>query len=400
MNFTDRAIRALKSQDQRYEVLEDGRTGLRLRVSTAGRKSWLFTYRKGGKLNRITLGVYPEMSLAQAREEVSQRRSLLNRGLDPAHIERTHKEEERQAPTMAQLAELYLERYAKAKKRSWREDERLLKKDVLPRWGHRKAKDIVRRDVVMLLDDIIDRGSPIVANRTLACVRKMFNYALERSLIEMNPCSAVKMPGKERKRDRVLNEEEIRTFWHGLKEARILLPIRLALQLQLVTAQRKGELIRAEWSHFDFASGWWTIPAERTKNHLAHRVPLSPLALESIEGLRGFHPLFLFPSRNGEKPLLDTSIDHAVRKNLDVLGITPFTPHDLRRTAASHMTGMGISRLVVSKILNHAENGVTAVYDRHSYDPEKRQALEAWGKKLEAIIRGKESNPASLAAVR
>lgn len=152
----------------------------------------------------------------------------------------------------------------------------------------------------------------------------------------------------------------------------------------------------AEWSEFDLESGWWVIPAEKSKNKLTHRVPLSPLAKEILktakEQAEDSQWVFPSPRDGGSKRIADTAIDRAVRNNRQVFGIDSFTPHDLRRTAASLMTSMGISRLVVSKILNHAEQGVTAVYDRHSYDSEKKTALEAWGRKLESIVSGTVSN--------
>ncbi len=388
MRFTDRGIRALKPKELRYEVFEDGRKGLGLRISPTGGKSWVFIYRRKGKLSRVTIGTYPEMTVADTHTELARLRAMLKKGTDLALVGRAVKGEEFNAPTVPQLAHLYIERYAKVHKRSWLEDQRMLKKDAIPRWRHIKAKDITRGDVVTLLDDIVDRGSPIAANRTLACVRKMFNYALERSILETSPCVAVKAPGKEHRCDRVLSEAEIRAFWQGLERTRISLPSRYTLKLQLVTAQRKGEIIAAEWPEFDLTLGWWTIPADRSKNHLAHRVPLSLFARELLHEMPRLDDHYLFPSPTANKPMGDMSVDHAVRRNLGPFGIGRFTPNDLRRTAASHMTSMGIPRLVMSRILNHVETGVTAIYDRHSYDAEKREALDAWGRKLEAIIGG------------
>ena len=393
MRFTDRNIKALKPRDKRYDVFEDGRKGFGIRVSPTGGKSWIFVYRRNGKLSRVTIGNYPEINLADAHTEHARLRAILNKGRDPASVVQTLKHEQIRAPTVEQLVHVYLERHAKVKKRSWQEDERILMKDVVSRWGRCKAEDIKRRDIAALMDDIMDRGSPIAANRTLACVRKMFNYAVERSVLDVSPCVGLKAPGTESRRDRVLSEDEIQAFWQGLEKTQITRPIQLALKLQLVTAQRKGEMTSAEWLEFDLGTGWWTIPAEKTKNKLAHRVPLSPLALELLEQIKAFPGAsrYVFRSPRDDKPMLPTSIDHAIRTNRPALKIEPFTPHDLRRTAASYMTGMGISRLVVSKVLNHAESHVTAVYDRHSYDLEKRQALDAWSRKLEAIISGKVS---------
>jgi integrase len=179
--------------------------------------------------------------------------------------------------------------WARPRKRSAAEDERILRKDVIPAWGRRKANDIARKDVIALLDRIIDRGSPVAANRTLAVVRRMFGWAPSRDIIPANPCSAVKAPGKETRRDRVLSADEIAALWRSLDDPAtpISRPIRLALKLQLTTAQRKGEVIDAEWSEFDITEGVWTIPAANAKNGMPHRVPLSALALAVLDEVRG-----------------------------------------------------------------------------------------------------------------
>jgi integrase len=305
---------------------------------------------------------------------------------------------ERDASTIEGLAELYIELHAKKRKRSWAEDQRILGKDILPAWRNRKAKDITRRDVVALLDKIAKRGAGVQANRTLAVIRKMFNFAMGRSLLDASPCVAILAPAKENQRDRNLSQDEIRVFWEGLAQARMDEKIKLTLKLMLATAQRKGEIVNAAWTEFDLKSGWWTIPAERAKNGRAHRVPLAPIVLDLLKRakeLSGDSP-FVFPSPRGGKAITGPAVDHALRVNRDCFKangspVADFTPHDLRRTAASMMTSIKIPRLVVSKILNHVETGITAVYDRHSYDDEKRQALEAWARKLENILTGKEA---------
>lgn len=330
------------------------------------------------------------------RARLAEATKLLERGIDPGQREVQEKKAERTAETVAELAEAYLDKWARPRKRSAAEDERILRKDVFPAWGRRKAKDIARRDVIALLDKIVDRGSPISANRTLAVIRRMFGWALSRDLVPASPCAAVKAPAKESRRDRVLTTEEIARLWRALDEPEmpISLPIRLALKLQLVTAQRKGEVINAAWSESELAEGVWTIPAEKAKNGMPHRVPLSPLARAVLDAIPEPHSQWLFPSPRGGGPIGGQSVDHAMHRNPEALGIGNITPHDLRRSAASHMTSVEISRLVVSKILNHAEPGITAVYDRHSYDREKRAALDAWGARLEEIIsnRAKCSN--------
>jgi integrase len=379
MKFTDKKIQNLKPKTQRYEEWEGN--GFGVRVTPRGIKSFVYLYRFDGKPRRLTLGTYPKMTLADAHQAHADAMKKLEQGIDPGAETVAERKEERKAPTVATLADEYLEKWAKPRKRSWREDKRILDKDVTPSWGRRKAREITRRDVIRLLDGIVDRGAGIMANRTLATIRKMFNFAVSRDIVPVSPCLAVRSPAPERQRDRVLTTDEIHALWHGLEGAKMMAEgTKLALKLQLVTGQRKAEIVTAAWDEIDLTDRWWTIPPEKAKNKMAHRVPLSPLALELLQAakpLSGDSP-WVFPSPRTDKHITPEAVDHALRRSgLEELGFT-FVPHDLRRTAASHMTGMGISRLVVSKILNHVERGVTAVYDRHSYDLEKRQALEAW----------------------
>lgn len=387
MKLTDMLLRNLKPQARRYIVWTDN--GLGVRVSPKGRRTFIYMYRHEGKARFLTLGEYPRMTLADAHKTHGEAMKKLEQGIDPGAEAVTEREEERKAPTVATLAEEYLEKWAKPRKRSWAVDKRILQKDVLPEWGQRKAKDISRRDIIRLLDEVAERGG-IIANRTLAVVRKMFNFALTRDLVPGSPCIGVQAPAPENRRDRVLSPEEIKTFWQGIDQTRITPAMGLALKLMLVTAQRKGEVISARWVDINVGEGWWTI--QETKNGLPHRVPLSPLAIELLEAAKTLSPdsssAWVFPSLKRNGPIAGASVDHALRLALNSLEVDHVTPHDLRRTAASLMTGMGIPRLVVSKILNHVEKGVTAVYDRHSYDREKRQALESWALKLKAIIEG------------
>jgi integrase len=391
MKFTDKGIAALKPKQARYEVWEDGKSGFGVRVTPRGVKSFVWVYHHQGRPRRLTIGAYPGTGLADARVKLADARKLLAEGKDPGAITVDQRRATRAAETVSELVSLYLDQYARPRKRSAGEDARILGKDVVPTWGRRKAQDITRRDVIALLDGIVERGAPIQANRTLACVRKMFNWAISRDLVPTNPCTMVAMPAKENRRDRVLTDAEIRQFWHGLDNARMSEGTRLALRFQLVTMQRKGEVVGAEWSDLDLENAVWTIPPEKAKNGMAHRVPLSPLALDLLDAIKveAGKSRWLFPSPRDDMPATGSGVDHALRKNRASLDLVDVTPHDLRRSAASHMTGLGINRLVVGKLLNHMEPGVTAVYDRHSYDAEKRHALDAWATRLEAILSGK-----------
>jgi len=395
--FTDIYIKSLKPQTQRYDVREAD--GFGMRVFPSGEKSWTYTYTFLGRKRRMTLGKYESMPLREARQTHADARKVLASGLDPAeHLKATREAQakaaiaELKSPTVAALVQEYLERWAKVHKRTWEEDERILTKDVVPPWGKRKAKDIERRDVVLLLDSIKSRGAPIQANRTLAVVRRMFNFAVERGILDTTPTSHIKAPAKENRRDRVLTPDEIKRFWYGLDSAPLSLPTRLALRLILVTGQRKSEVLNMAWSEIDTASGWWTIPAEKTKNGEQHRVPLSDLALSILDELReiSISDTWVFPSPRtvNNCPMTATALDHAVRR-CTFEEVAHFTPHDLRRTVGTCLGELGFNRLVQDKVLNHKDNTVGGIYDRHSYDKEKRQALETWADYLQTMLTGK-----------
>ena len=400
MKFTDRKILNLKPGPQRYIEWESN--GLGIRVSPHGRKSWVFMYRFNNKPRMMTLGTYPMMTVARAHEAHGKALSDLDQDIDPGANRVKENADSRSAPTVKDLKDEYIRKWAKKHKRSWAEDDRMLEKDVIPTWGNRRARDILRRDVIKLLDGIVDRGSPIVANRILEIIRKMFNFGIEQDITQGNPCALVRAPGKKTQRDRVLTPDEIKTFWNNLDKANMTMGTRIALKLLLVTAQRRAEVATIEIKELDLNTGWWTIPAEKTKNGLSHRVPLSATALKLVKQaieLAG-DSTYLFPSPRMNKkttppsfkPITPSSLSKTIKRNQTDIGVSNFTPHDLRRTAASLMTGMGVDRLVVKKLLNHADRDITAVYDRHSYDPEKQKALNTWGRELETIIKGKKEN--------
>ncbi len=395
MKLTDRAIQAIKPAEKRYEVWETNGKGFGLRVSPAGRKTWIFMYRFQGKSRRMTFGDYPDMPLADAHEEHARARKLLNRGIDPGNRKQAAIEVERRAPTVADLVKEFLKSLEVKGNRTWREYERSLNKDVVPEWGHVKAKDIRRRDVVLLMEKIAGRGAVNQSTQVFKIVRRMFNFAVERDLLEHSPCLQVKPLAPDNKKDRFLSEEEIKTFWTALEKCGMTEELKRALKLILVTAQRPGEVIGAHESEMD--GEWWTIPAERSKNKRSHRVFLTPLAqglfLEPDED--GFY----FPSPRGGRAIEVNALAHAVRRAMNPdketgevkLALDHFTPHDLRRTAASHMAQLGYG-VIVEKVLNHTNRTVTAIYDRYDYDREKRQALEGWARKLERILSDKKND--------
>ena len=376
--LTDRQIAAIKPTTTRVEYVDEKVPGLALRVTPNGAKSWTVRYRHRGRLRRLTLGSASVIALVQARARVRDLLHDASKGADPA----TEKQAGRKAETIGDLAELYMEKWAKPRKRSWKADDNLLRNKVLPKWRHRAIADVTRQDVRRLVEDVAEAGAPIVANRVAALLSKMFAFALDRDLVQASPAVRIPRPGQEHARDRVLTEDELRTLWQcfeGLEG-----PMAAFYKLRLLTAQRGGEVSAMRWLDIDLDGGWWTIPATSSKNKLAHRVPLNGPAVAILAALLAMAKKdeeFVLVGARGKRQQAEAAATFRVKD---------FRGHDLRRTAASLMASAGVPRLTISKILNHVERGVTKVYDRHGYDPEKKAALNWWATRLLAVLEDKD----------
>ena len=378
MRLNEKNIKELTIPDRANRVHYDGDVpGFGVRITKAGARAFVLNYVAHGRERRLTIGSWPSWSATAARARAKELRREIDQGVDPLQ----DKQETRSASTFGDVAREYLERYATKKKSGFRDAE-YLRRDVLPHWGNRKASEIRRRDVLELIERKAE-SAPTSANRLLACIRKVFNWAISRDLLDTNPCSQVPAPGVEKRRDRVLTEAEIATFWEGLDSAGMSGEVKSALRLILVTAQRPGECCEVELA--DLNGDWWTVPAGKAKNGLSHRVPLSKLARELLDSRRKLTARWLFPSPRGNAPIQVNALSRALRNN-NHFGLEKFTAHDLRRTAATMMASMGTDRLTLSKILNHVETHVTAVYDRATYDGPKKAALTKWERKLRTII--------------
>ena len=407
--LTDAQVRALKAGNMPIDVRDGGLRGLVLTVLPSGRKQFAIRYRYQGKQRRLLLGEYGSVSLAEARKRARRAQSAVDDGRDPVG-ERAAAAAKR-TDTVATLAADYLTKHARKFKRSAPEDARILTVDVLPRWRDKSVRDLTRRDVRALVEDVADRA-PIMANRVLAVVRKMLNFAVDHDWIDANPAARVQKPSLENSRDRVLSEDEIRRFWRLLSnppttadrpapgrkrragaEGDPLCPVSPSLaallKVRLLTAQRGGEVARMRWADIDFGRGWWTIPSEHTKNGEPHRVPLTDdvIALVTAQSStdEGQRAEYVFVGRGGT-----TVLDRAKKAPAAIaraLGLD-FRGHDLRRTAATNMAAAGIPREHIARVLNHVEGGprATKVYDRYAYDPEKRLALETWSRRFREIL--------------
>jgi integrase len=425
--LSDPQVRRLQPGSTPIELRDGHARGLILQVLPSGRKLWTVRYRYRGTQRRLTLGEYPTMSLAKARDAAEDARAEIRNGGDPAGERQTARE----APTdtIAALAKEYVAKHVRVKMRGTVEEERIINVDILPCWKDRSVRQITRRDVRALIAPIVDRGSPIMANRVLAVVRRMLNYGVRNDWLDANPASLIDAPGREVSRERVLTDDEIHRVWRllshqpstaeraapGRKRAKgtaedPICPIgpqmAAAIKIRLLTAQRGGEVTKMRWRDLDLEKGWWTIPGEFAKNGRAHRVPLVEDAIAIIKehqrkdeklknrALKGNEPDEDFVFVGSGASIRDRA-KKAPSKIARVLRID-FRGHDLRRTAATKMAEAGVPRHHISAVLNHMDTGaaVTRVYDRYSYDAEKRKALETWARTLKAIVN--DSQPAKL----
>jgi len=421
LKLTAAAVERLKvERGIRVDYFDAALAGLSLRVAgpTGSRegcvKTWSVLYRVAGqkKVRRLTIGSTALYSLVQAREKASEVIRAAAAGKDPAAEKQD--ERSRKPDTIENLAEEFVEKHLKKKNRSEsyiRGTESTFANHVVPRWRGRDIKSITRRDVAELLDEIaagaakngrrqkgVGIGGPIAANRTLAAIRKMFNWALQRGIIETTPIVRFELPGAEMRRERTLSADEIKELWPLLTATGY--PFGPFLQMALLTGQRRDEVAGMQWRHVDLDEKIWTIPSEGTKAGRSQAVPLSDLALSILHAVPRLGACVF--TTTGDKPISGYSKSKArlevlifkereklMRKGDNVENVfSHWTIHDLRRTVATNLGRLGASRFIIERILNHADRSVTGIYDRHEYLDEKRKALDCWGRYLDALLTG------------
>jgi integrase len=314
-------------------------------------------------------------------------RRQIQDGSDPI----VEKKARRDALTVAGLIERFIDRYAKAKLRSWRDYEAVLKRDVVPAVGDRPASEVSRTEIADLLDKVAVRA-PVLANRLQNTISSVFSWALSEGLVTANPVTGLRKRTIEVAKERVLADEEVRQFWQATEG--VAPAYRDTLRLILLTGQRPGECAGIRAEEVDLQAGIWTIPANRTKNKIEHCIPLVGQALEIVTRLmdvRSAGSLIVTPRG---KELTSQNLAKAMEALRDGLFAETVTPHDLRRTAATLMGRLDIDQMLIGRVLNHASTTkatVTgSVYDRHSYIPQKRRALEALDTQINRIVSGQE----------
>jgi integrase len=407
--LTDRYVECLKAPPpgkERLEVFDTTFPGLALRVTNRGHKSWSMYPRINGRKVRYTIGPYPAFKPADARKAASAVLQRIAAGGDPAEEKRARRAAaEPDDTSFAAVARRYLKQQVEKNTAPsmYRETARIIEKDVIPFWGRRPIGAIGRRDVSALIDAKALSGAEVQANRVLARLKTLFGWAVSKDLIEKNPCDGLRPPTKERARDRVLSDDEIKLFWVACDE--IGWPFGPLFQLLLLSAQRRDEVATMQWSEIDLERRLWSLPREKAKNDQGHDVHLSQAAailaaLPRIGAAGGY--VFTTNARSAvsgfsrAKERLDALMAKAAGHEIE-----PWILHDLRRTAATGMARLKIAPHVVDRVLNHTSGtirGVARVYNRFEYYDERKAALEAWGRAVDVIVSGAE--PSNVVDIR
>jgi integrase len=414
--LTDGFLRAAKPpKGGRLEIADASCKGLTFRITAGGAKTWSYRYRvrNGGRVQRVTIGEYPEIKLGAARQSADAMRGTVAAGGNPAE-EKRRVRVEANARSFEHLAQRYIVEHARRHKRSSSvaKDEQNLRLHVLPKWRNRDYRAIRRADVIELVEHMIATGRPVAANRVQSLVSTIFSFALDAALIEFHPCARLKRRAAELPSDRTLTDPEIRLFWRKIIDPEASIEARrrgLGLRLALLTGSRVGEiagLSRDEVENIDSAArAAWLIPAARVKNKRDHLLPLPPLARKTVlELLALIEPSqsYLFPTRAKRGgPVRPNSFSKFMGHfALDLSGnadsntdevatwkAEPPTPHDLRRTVETRMAGLGVPKEYRDRVLNHISGGVgDRHYNRYDYASEKRDALTRWSNALAAVL--------------
>jgi integrase len=380
IRLTKSAIDALPTPASDVVYWDAGCPGFGVKVTPKGRKVFIVLYRTGGggsKLRKYTIGPYGRVTLHQARVAAQKVFAAKLDGRDPASEKREAKRRV-VADRVEDLLETFIAQHL-SQNRSGGEISRLLRREVGKPWAGRSIHEITKRDVVELVSAIEQRGAPVAANKALKSVKTFLRWCVGRAVLDQSPADGVPLPAKEGARDRVVNDKELAQVILGARQ--IGGRYGAIVELLALTGQRREEVAALQREELDLAHRVWTLPKQRTKNAKAHVVHLSDQSVAVLRRVDQRRSLL------GTKPFRDFS--RAKRLLDQVSGVAGWRLHDLRRTCVSGMARLGIPPHIADKILNHNAgtiSGVAAVYQRHEFLSERREALERWGTHVAHIV--------------
>jgi integrase len=388
----------------KIEGLQDGtysdaaQVGLQLNVR-GGTKTWLLRIEFQRRPTRLTLGHLPTMGLADAREEARRLRDMARQGIDPRRARnsrRTHPEaakgEHPPKHTVGHLAAEFLERYVRPNRKRPEDAKWLLGRDILREWRERDARSITPREVIDLLDSIVDRGAPVLANRTARILGQMYRFGVQRRIVDSSPVVLLTPPGgREKARKRVLSDDELKAFLADPQACTRHEKLTHVIMTLLLTGVRPGELAQARWTEFDFQAKTWTVPDVNHKEDEGPIVPLTGTVLTHLQVLKALagHSPWVFPAkRSPGKRAVPQELGRRLARCMERFkkqGIEKFTLQDLRRTCRTGLSRLGVAPHISERILSHRQPGVVGVYDRYQYLKEKREALEQWAAHVDGL---------------
>ena len=413
MKFIDSVIRNLTPTDKRQIFWCDGCAGFGLRLTPSGTKTFVYKYMHGRKSRWLTLGKYPEYSIRKARQQYDEYHEQVNDyGRDPVEEIRQEKEVNKGIPTFADFLPIYEEVMRLKGKATIEKELSVLNSHAMPVIGNKPLNIVTGSDIDEIQTNILksaakrknaSRGGRSAVKHTLVYISQVFELAKKKNkgIVTNNPVKDIESLGEAGVRERVLSFEEIWHFWHNIDDCSSPVTTK-ALKFLLVSMQRSNEV--RFMRHDAIQDNIWHMHMSDTKNNTIHRVPLTPLAHQLIKQAMLFTRAcpYVFGATRASKapkapasdliPLGDTALSQVIRKNKQKLGIDDFKPHDLRRSAATWITAVGLPKLYARLMLNHSDGDrdVTGeVYVQYSYDFEKRRAADVWQFVLEHIIQCK-----------
>jgi len=401
--LTDTQIKAWIKSNTRFEGKSDG-SGLYISYrKTFSIPRWRFRFRFAGKQEAIDIGDYGNLSLSDARKLARDLSARVSLGYNVANEKRDRKAEvveQREAKanafTASQLADKYFNDQVVGNVKHPNIIRSKIEKDIKPYIGKLAVDQVKPMHIDAILKNVVDRGAPTVANDVLRILKHMFNYAIKRHIVEYNPASAFELSdagGKESSRDRYLTKEELISFFDAMRKAKGFSRANLiTMRLLLMLGVRKSELIESRLDDFDLEAGTWTLTKDNTKTKTGIVIPLSKQAINSINELIGLSESseWLLPARKAQDRRLphicESTLNVALKKILNTMpeGIEPFTIHDFRRTARTHIESLGFPPHIGERCINHKIKGVEGVYNRYDYFDERAKALQALANLIES----------------
>ncbi|HNW79054.1 MAG TPA: tyrosine-type recombinase/integrase [Candidatus Competibacteraceae bacterium] len=407
--LTDTQIRSWIKARVHFEGRADGGgLYLRFREGDSG-PVWRFRYRIAGKQRVMHLGRYASMPLAAARKAVRELAARVALGYDVAEEKQERKravaakaEEEKSALTVAKLADQYFEQTILTRWKHPNIVRARIENDIKPAIGRMKAEDVRPRDIDAMVQAVVKRGAPTIANDVLRWSKRIFDYGIKRQVIDINPAAAFDLSdagGKEEARDRWLTRDELIKLFAAMraKAGTFTAQNTHAVRLLLLLAVRKEELLAAQWKEFDLDGAVWNLPEARTKTSAAIDIPLPALAVETLRELQHLAcgSAYVFPARKMQSrmvPHIDlNTLNAALAKHIkpQLKDVPNFTIHDFRRTARTHLAALGVKPHIAERCLNHKLKGVEGIYNRHDYFDERKTALNEWAQLLAALEEGR-----------